>query len=102
MRLRRGDLVEVISGDERGRRGKVVKVLRKEGRVVVEGVNLVKRHRRMTRADRPGGIVEIPAPIHASNLKLLCPRCGQPARIRYRVVEGKRVRACRRCGEAIG
>jgi large subunit ribosomal protein L24 len=97
MKLRKGDLVEVTTGEEAGRRGKVIKILKKGDRAIIEGVNLVKRHRRTTRPDRPGGIIEIPAPIHISNLVLLCPHCGEPTRLRRQSVEGRRRRICIKC-----
>jgi large subunit ribosomal protein L24 len=79
--ITKGDTVRVISGDFKGKEGKVLKVLPKKGRVVVEGVNLVKRHRRATPTTE-GGIIQFPAPIHASNVMLLDPKTGQPTRVR--------------------
>jgi large subunit ribosomal protein L24 len=80
----KGDTVRVIRGDQRGHEGKVLKVLPSKGRVVVEGVNLVKRHKRAT-AQAEGGIIEFPAPIHLSNVMLLDPKSGDPTRVRRRV-----------------
>ncbi|MBI4419834.1 MAG: 50S ribosomal protein L24 [Gemmatimonadetes bacterium] len=80
----KGDRVRVITGDHKGQEGAVLKVLPRKGRVVVEGVNLVKRHRRAT-AQAEGGIIEFPAPIHLSNVMLLDPKSGEPTRVRRKV-----------------
>ncbi|MCS7258046.1 MAG: 50S ribosomal protein L24, partial [candidate division WOR-3 bacterium] len=96
MMLKKGDLVEVITGEEKGRRGKILEIIKDKKRnlirAVVEGVNLVKKHKRTVRADRPGGIIEIPSPISISNLGLLCPKCGKITKIRREKIEGKRKR----------
>ena len=81
MRITRGDTVRVISGEFKGQEGTVLRVLRKENRVVVEGVNIVKRHKRPTPTDE-GGIIQFAAPIHASNVMLLDPKTGEPTRVR--------------------
>ena len=100
--VRRGDTVLVISGKNRGKKGKVLRVLPAAGRVVVEGVNIVKRHQRPTRQVMQGGIIEKEAPIHISNVMLVCPRCNQPTRVARRQLEdGRRLRACKRCGEVV-
>jgi large subunit ribosomal protein L24 len=81
--ITQGDTVQVIAGDDKGKRGKVLKVHPRTGRVTVEGVNIVKRHRRPT-PQTPGGIIEFPAPIHHSNVMLVDPKSGEPTRIRRR------------------
>ncbi len=102
LHVRRGDEVMVISGKDRGKKGKVVRVLPDRGRVVVEGVNIVKKHRRPRGNVMQGGIVEEAAPIHASNVMLVCRRCGKPARTGARFLgDGRKVRVCRRCGEDV-
>lgn len=102
MHIRKGDMVLVLTGEYAGSRGRVLRVFPKRGRALVEGVNMVKRH---TRARRPGeqpGIFEKEAPVHVSNLMVVCPRCGQPTRVKKKVLEdGSRVRACRKCGEML-
>lgn len=103
MRIRKGDSVLVITGKDAGKKGKVLAVLPKEDRVIVEGVNIMKRHSRPTRKMPQGGIVEKEAPIHASNVMLLCTKCHQPTRVARRILEdGRKVRACKKCGEVIG
>lgn len=102
MKIAKGDLVVVITGNEVGKRGRVLKVLPKEQRAVVEGVRFVKRHRKARQSTQQSGIIEIEAPVHVSNLMVVCPKCDQPSRIRRRPLEdGTRVRVCGRCGEMV-
>jgi len=104
-RIKRGDTVEVVSGDDQRLRGAVQRVLPKESRVVVSGINIVKKHQRPIRAGRSQvqpGIIEFEAPIHISNVMLVCPRCDQPTRVGFtRLEDGRKVRVCKRCGAAI-
>ena len=102
--IRREDNVLVIAGRERGKTGKVRQVMPKEDRLVIEGVNIVKRHMkpRSTTA-RQAGIIEKEAPLHVSNVMLLCPKCNKPTRIAHAFLpDGSKLRACKRCGEHIG
>ena len=100
--VRKGDTVRVMRGDDKGKEGTVIRVLPKTGRVVVEGVNIVKRHRRARRAEEQSGIVEMPAPIHASNVMLLDPKQGTPTRVRHRIDEdGTKERISVKTGDAI-
>jgi len=100
--VRKGDTVVVITGKYAGRKGKVLAVEPEKSRVIVEGVNIVKRHTRPTRQLSQGGIVEKEAPIHSSNVMLWCGRCERPTRVGRRVLEnGRKVRYCKKCGEAI-
>lgn len=103
MKIRKGDTVQVISGNDRGMRGTVHSVLPKEARVVVSGVNVVKKHQRRTGNVRTQfGIIELEAPLDISNVALVCPHCDQPSRVGYRILaDGAKVRTCRKCGEAI-
>lgn len=102
MHIRKGDLVAVISGNYRGRRGKVLRVFPKRGRVIVEGVNMVKRHTKPSQSNPQGGIIEKEAPIHISNVLPICPKCDRPARTgRTWLDEGRKVRVCKRCGEML-
>ena len=98
-RVRRDDMVMVIAGRERGKTGKVLRLLLKTDRVVIERINLVKRHTK-PRGTQQGGIIEKEAPLHLSNVQPLCGRCDKPARVGTRRLEdGRGVRVCRRCGE---
>ncbi len=102
MKLKKGDTVKVLSGKDRGKRGKVLRVLPKEERILVEGVNVKKRHRRSRRQDRKGEIVLLPAPFPASTVQLICPKCSQPTRVGMRQEpSGTKVRVCKKCREAI-
>ncbi|MEO0116634.1 MAG: 50S ribosomal protein L24 [candidate division WOR-3 bacterium] len=101
--LKKGDIVEVRRGEEKGKRGKILKVLREENRIrcLVEGVNLAKKHQRPRGTEKPGGIIDIPQPIAVSNLVFICPKCGNKAKLKREVIEGRKVRRCRECLEVI-
>ena len=102
-RIQTGDQVEITRGKDRGKRGRVMRVLLADRRVVVEGVNIVKRHQRPMPPMQPGGIIEMPAPLAESNVKIVCPNCDQPARVGYRILEdGSKARVCKQCKEIIG
>lgn len=98
--IRKGDMVMVISGADKGKKGNVMEVVLDRNRVVVEDVNIVKKHRKPTQST-PGGIVEIPAPIHVSNVMLIDPKSGEPTRTGRKVVDGKNVRFSKKSGEII-
>lgn len=102
MRITKGDTVRVVRGDDKGKEGKVLQVFPKTGRVKVEGVNIVKRHRKARRAEEQSQILEFPAPIHVSNVMLVDPKSGAPTRIRTRVDEdGTKERISVKSGDAI-
>ena len=97
MKLKKGDRVKVIAGKDLGKDGVVMRVLPDKDRVIVEGVNIAKKHQRATRATMQGGIIDKDMPIHASNVALICGSCGA-TRLGYRVDDaGKKVRICRKC-----
>jgi len=100
-KIKRDDLVLVIAGKDKGRRGKVLRVFPRRSRVMVEKVNVVKRHQRPTQTIQ-GGIIEKEAPIHLSNVMLICPECGEPTRVGFKFLQdGRKVRSCKKCGEII-
>lgn len=102
MKIRKNDTVLVIAGKDRGKKGKVRSAYPKNERILVEGVNFIKRHSRATGTTRQAGIIEQEAPIHMSNVMLLCDKCNQPARVGFRFLEdGRKVRLCRSCGEVV-
>ncbi len=105
MKLKKGDLVEVLSGESKGKRGKILEIMHNKEkniyRAVVEGVNLAKKHKKTQRADRPGGIIDLPNPLYISKLGLLCPKCGKITKIRREKIEAKRKRICKLCQELI-
>lgn len=100
-KIKKGDQVIVISGDERGKVGKVIKVLPEENRVIVEKVNIVKKHERFRSPQQPSGIVEKEAPIHISNVALLCPNCGEKTRVGFRIEGGRKIRYCKKCKQSV-
>jgi large subunit ribosomal protein L24 len=96
-RIKKGDTVEVIQGKESGKRGKVMRVMSAEDRVVIERVNFIKRHVRPTQKTPQGGVIEREAGIHISNVKLVCPGCNQPVRVGVRMEGDDKVRYCKKC-----
>jgi large subunit ribosomal protein L24 len=102
MPVTKGDAVRIVRGDEKGKEGKIIRVFPKSGRVVVEGINIVKRHRKARSAEEQGGIIDFPAPIHHSNVMLMDPKSGEPTRIRVRKDEdGTKERISAKSGDAI-
>ena len=102
MRVTKGDLVKIITGDDRGKTGRVLRVLANKERVLIEGIHFVKRHTRRVRQDQQGGIQEKEAPVHASNVMVICPKCGKITSVGKRTLaSGKRVRTCKQCGEIL-
>lgn len=100
--IRKNDTVMVIAGKEKGKKGRVLAVYPKKGRIIVEKLNIIKRHQRPTQKQKQGGIIEKEGPIHISNVMLLCGRCDKPTRVSYSILEGgKKIRMCKKCGEAI-
>jgi large subunit ribosomal protein L24 len=107
MKIKKGDTVLVITGNDKGKTGKVLKVFPDKGRVIVEGVNFIKRHTRQTQKAQKGGIIEKEGTVHVSNLMLFCPKCSSPTKVAFKVLEGEvsgrsnKVRICRKCGELV-
>ena len=99
-KLKKEDTVEVIAGKDKGKRGRILKILRDKDRIIVEGANIVKKaKRRKSKQDR-GGIIEIEAAIHSSNLMIVCKKCG-PTRVGYKLDGDVKTRVCKKCGEAL-
>jgi len=101
MKIKKGDTVLIISGKDRGKKGKVLNSFPKEGRVIIEGVNLRKKHKRGRRSGEKGQIIHLPAPVNISNVKFICQKCGKATRIGYKIVEDKKYRVCKKCGQEI-
>ena len=97
--IRKNDSVVVTTGKDRGKRGRVVRVVPEKNRLVIEGVNIIKRHTKANpQRNIKGGLVEREAALHASNVQLVCPECGKPTRIGRRILgDGRKVRVCRKC-----
>jgi large subunit ribosomal protein L24 len=104
-KIRKGDTVEVVTGENKGERGTVQRLIGKDDRVVVSGVNIVKKHQKPRQAGRgqtQAGIIEFEAPIHLSNVMLVCPKCGEPTRVGYFINESNvKTRICKRCQSEI-
>ena len=101
LNVKKGDKVEVITGKDKGKRGEILRSLPQQQRVVVEGAGLMKKAMRPTQQNPQGGIVTMEAPIHASNVMLVCPKCDKATRVAHKRVDGKKVRVCKKCGADI-
>ena len=102
LKIRKGDRVRVLSGKDRGKEGEVMRALPREGRVIVDGVNVARKSQRPTRTTQQGGIIDKDMPIRVSNVALVCPSCGKPTRVGFKVdASGGKVRVCKKCGGEI-
>ena len=101
MKIKKNDNVLIIAGKDKGRKGKVLRAYPGEGKIMIEGINVRKKHVRPKRSGEKGQIVQVPLPINISNVKLLCPKCGKAARVGYNITEDKKYRICKKCGEKI-
>jgi len=101
MRIKKGDTIHVIAGKDRGKTGKVLRALPSREQVLVEGVNIKKRHRRPTRQNQKGQIIDITMPIHVSNVQIVDPKTEKPTRIQYSMVNDKKVRVTKKSGTAL-
>ena len=101
MKIKKGDTVKVLAGKYKGKTGKVHRVFPSESAVLVEGINVVKRHTKGRPGVRQAGIIEKEKPVAAGKVMLVCTKCGQPVRVGYRVVANEKIRFCRKCQEVI-
>ena len=101
LHVKKDDTVIVISGEDKGKKGKVVEVSPKEGKVIVEGVNIVSKHVKPRRQGEAGGIVKVEGAMYASKVQLFCDKCGKGVRYKTNVVDGKKVRVCAKCGKEL-
>lgn len=99
MKLRKGDTILVISGKDKGKKGKVVQVFPKANRIIVEGINLRKKHVRAKKQGEKGQVIESPSPFHVSNAKVICTKCKKATRMGYKIINGKKNRTCKSCGQ---
>ncbi len=97
MKIKKGDQVQILAGKDRGKRGKVLRVIPSMEKIVVENINLVKRHRRPRKSGEKGQRVEIPAPIPACNTLVVCRHCGKPSRVGYKITGREKNRICKKC-----
>ena len=101
MKIRKDDKVVVLSGRDKGKEGKVLRVDPQAGKVVVEGVLMATKHRKARKQGEESAIIKMETPIYASKVMLVCPKCGKPTRVGHAVADGKKVRACKKCGQNI-
>ena len=98
LKIKKGDRVEVLTGKDRGKRGEVMRALPAEGKVIVDGVNVAKKHQRPTKATMQGGIIDKDMPIPVANVAIVCPSCGKPTRVGFKIDgDGTKVRVCKKC-----
>jgi len=96
MKIKKGDTVLIISGKDKGRKSKILQVLSKEQKIVIEGVNIRKKHIKPRKTGEKGQIIETPGPLHISNVKLICRKCGTATRVGYKIAEKKKYRICKK------
>jgi large subunit ribosomal protein L24 len=102
VKIKKGDTVKILSGKDRGKTGRVSMVLKKENKILVEKINIVKKHRKQKSDQKEEqGIIEVEAPISASKAMIVCPLCNKPTRVSYKVSKGKKERMCKKCGKFI-
>ncbi len=101
MKVKKGDNILIISGKDKGRTGKIIKAMPKELKILVEGINLKKKHVRPKRDGEKGQIVEIPAALDISNVKIICPKCGKATRVGYLIENKEKYRICKKCKQKI-
>lgn len=102
MRIKKDDKVKVISGEYKGVEGHVLKSFREKNKIIVEKVNFMKKHQRPTQQNPSGGVIEMEAPIHVSNVQFICPKCGKPSKVKMKILDDKsRIRYCTKCGDMV-
>jgi len=101
MKIKKGDQVKILSGKDRGKQGNVLRCLPKNRKLVVEGVNVIKRHKKSSKRGQKGERISLPAPVDISNVQLICPKCGKASRVGLKIIENRRTRICKKCGKEI-
>ncbi|MDD2646633.1 MAG: 50S ribosomal protein L24 [Patescibacteria group bacterium] len=102
MKIKKGDMIQVLSGKDKGKKGRVLRVSAKTNKVVIEGINLFFKHVRPKREGEKGQRIQIPVPLYISKIAFLCPKCLKPARVGYKTLtDGSKVRSCKKCKEII-
>ncbi len=101
MKIRKGDTVQVLSGNDKGKTGEVLEVMPKQEKIVVKGVNIRKKHVKPRKQGDEGGIISVECGIHSSKVNVLCPKCNKPVRIGYKMEKDSKVRVCKKCGTVI-
>ncbi len=102
MRIKKGDMISVITGKEKGKTGKVLRIDKAKQRMLVQGVNFVKKHSKQTKQDQPGGILQKESPLAVSNVMFLCPRCNKKSKLGAKILnDGSKTRICKKCQEMV-
>ena len=101
MKVKKGDTVQVLSGNDKGKTGEVLEVMPKQEKIVVKGVNIRKKHVKPRKQGDEGGIISVESAIHTSKVNVVCPKCNKPARIGYKMEKDGKVRVCKKCGTVI-
>ena len=101
MKIKKGDKVKILAGKDRGKDGSVLRVLPTDGKIVVEGINLVKKHHHSKKTGEKGQRISVPAPMNVSNAQVICSKCGKPSRIGYKITDGNKFRICKKCNAEI-
>ena len=101
MRIKKGDTVQVLSGNDKGKKGEVLEVIPKDSKVVVKGVNVRKKHIKPRKQGDEGGIISVECAINSSKVNVVCPKCGKSTRVEYKIENDKKVRVCKKCGAII-
>ena len=101
MRIKKGDTVKILSGNDKGKQGEVLEVIPKSEKILVKGVNIRKKHVKPRKQGEEGGIIPVECAINSSKVNVVCPKCGKATRIEYKVEDGKKVRICKKCGAII-
>jgi len=101
MKIKKGDQVLIISGKDKGRKGKVIESIPKQARIIIENINLRKKHVKPKKSGEKGQIVELPSPLNVSNVKIICPKCAKAVKISYKIEGKKKYRVCKKCNQAI-
>ena len=101
MKVKKGDTVQVLSGNDKGKKGEVLEVIPKDSKVVVKGVNVRKKHIKPRKQGDEGGIISVECAINSSKVNVVCPKCGKSTRVEYKIENDKKVRVCKKCGTII-
>lgn len=101
MKIKKGDLVKIITGKDKGKEGKILKAIPKDNKIIVDGLNLAKKHRRPKRQGEKGEVIQVPRPVDASNVMIICASCRQPTRLGFKILESGKKRVCKKCGSEL-
>ena len=101
MRIKKGDTVQVLSGNDKGKTGEVLEIIPKTERIIVKGINIRKKHVKARKQGEESGIISVECPIHSSKVNVVCPKCGKTTRIQYKIEKDEKVRVCQKCGAKI-